>query len=429
MTTATMTRSTAALSRARISTTAPDTAAAGAARAPAANQAVGRPRSPVPGRLLALAAVLGPVVVLAWRTPALSDAFAALRHLDWRWLPLMLLAEVTSKGAHSAAQRHLVRRSGARQTPTLRSMLGITYAANTVSVAVPLAGAQVAGGFTFTQLRRRGVDAGVAGWVLLVSWAAATTAFALLVVLGAVIGGSGRTSVLAAAGGALALLVVAAAGRLLRHPAARLRLQSELVRVATAVLTAASTSIDWLCGRPRRTVRVIIEERVASTIAGPLARLAELRLPARDQAALLLLALVNWLADAACLAVALAAVGAPVPWQGLLLAFTAAAGVTSLGLTPGGVGLVEVALTGALVTAGLDVHQALPAVLLYRLITFWLALGVGGVALAVLARPTRRTPGPATGPQCMPAPMSRLPRDPGTALRPVQLVPDDALAV
>lgn len=47
--------------------------------------------------------------------------------------------------------------------------------------------------------------------------------------------------------------------------------------------------------------------------------------------------------------------------------------------TPGGVGVVEAGLTGALVAAGVDVRLALAAVLVYRLITYVLPIAVGFV--------------------------------------------------
>lgn len=47
--------------------------------------------------------------------------------------------------------------------------------------------------------------------------------------------------------------------------------------------------------------------------------------------------------------------------------------------TPGGVGVVEAGLTGALVAAGVDVRLALAAVLVYRLITYVLPIVVGFV--------------------------------------------------
>lgn len=39
--------------------------------------------------------------------------------------------------------------------------------------------------------------------------------------------------------------------------------------------------------------------------------------------------------------------------------------------TPGGVGVVEVALTGGLTAAGIPAEQAVASVFLYRLATFW----------------------------------------------------------
>ena len=51
--------------------------------------------------------------------------------------------------------------------------------------------------------------------------------------------------------------------------------------------------------------------------------------------------LTNWLADAGVLAISLLAIGAPVPWRTLLLVYGLATVVGSLGITPGGIGLVE----------------------------------------------------------------------------------------
>jgi uncharacterized protein (TIRG00374 family) len=63
----------------------------------------------------------------------------------------------------------------------------------------------------------------------------------------------------------------------------------------------------------------------------------------------------------------------------------------SIGLTPGGLGIIEVALSAALVAAGLKGHHALASVLVYRLISFWLVMAAGWVVLGVL---TRATPEP-----------------------------------
>jgi uncharacterized protein (TIRG00374 family) len=102
-----------------------------------------------------------------------------------------------------------------------------------------------------------------------------------------------------------------------------------------------------------------------------------------------LLALANWLLDIVCLALALQAVGAPVPWQGLVLAWAAGALASSARLTPGGIGVVETALASALVASGLPASQAVPAVLVYRLVSLWLLVAIGAVFLMVGPRATQ----------------------------------------
>jgi hypothetical protein len=74
----------------------------------------------------------------------------------------------------------------------------------------------------------------------------------------------------------------------------------------------------------------------------------------------------NWLFDLLCLALSIRAAGVHVPWWGIILAWAAGAGGASLNLTPGGLGIVEAALTGALVALGVPGSPALTAVLLYR---------------------------------------------------------------
>ena len=60
----------------------------------------------------------------------------------------------------------------------------------------------------------------------------------------------------------------------------------------------------------------------------------------------------NWVFDCGCLTLSFLAVGAGVPWRGLLLAYGAGQLATTLPITPGGLGVVEGSLTVALVTFG-----------------------------------------------------------------------------
>jgi putative heme transporter len=110
-------------------------------------------------------------------------------------------------------------------------------------------------------------------------------------------------------------------------------------------------------------------------------RLGSLQLPPSGWMSVTGLALANWLADAAVLAVAIHAAGAAVPWHDLLLVYGSGIAAQSLNITPGGLGVTEGALGLALVATGLHASQALAAVLLYRLASFWLVALAGWLVL------------------------------------------------
>jgi putative heme transporter len=101
-----------------------------------------------------------------------------------------------------------------------------------------------------------------------------------------------------------------------------------------------------------------------------LERLGSFNLGLPATAAALTWALVNWAADAACLAAVIAAIGVAVPWDRLLLAWSAGAASASLSPTPYGLGIVDIALITALARAGLKAPDAVGAVLLYRIVSF-----------------------------------------------------------
>src|ERR1700735_1127927 len=67
--------------------------------------------------------------------------------------------------AFAAMLRRLLAAGGARVG--VRPMLATAYAANAVSVSVPLAGPALATAFTFRRFTRQGADAPLAGWSLL----------------------------------------------------------------------------------------------------------------------------------------------------------------------------------------------------------------------------------------------------------------------
>jgi uncharacterized protein (TIRG00374 family) len=83
---------------------------------------------------------------------------------------------------------------------------------------------------------------------------------------------------------------------------------------------------------------------------------------------------------------ALRAVGAKPQPSLVLLAYTAAALLALIPLTPGGLGFVEAGLVGTLKLAGVASPAALAATLLYRIVSFWLPLPAAAVAYPLFRR-------------------------------------------
>jgi len=306
----------------------------------------------------ATAVVLTYLAVTAW--PSLIASLGALTHLRAGWVGPLVAAQLVSMASPALLHHRLLRAQG---SPVgIPALLGVTYASNAISVTLPLAGPEVATAYTFRQLVRRGADSATAGWTLLVSGVAAGLTAALIVLAGAAATGSTTVAALAV-GSSLALTAAVVIGlRLLRRPVTAARVEGAALR---------------LVHRARRVARRPQTEDVE--VGGVLRRLAEHRLDRRDAVTVGALALTNWVADVLCLAAAIVAVGAVVPWTGLLLAFVAGVGVEGLRLTPGGIGVVEAAMAAGLVAAGMDAPYAVAAVLLYRLVAFWLVVAAGWV--------------------------------------------------
>jgi uncharacterized membrane protein YbhN (UPF0104 family) len=85
-------------------------------------------------------------------------------------------------------------------------------------------------------------------------------------------------------------------------------------------------------------------------------------------------------------AAAVIACGVHLPVVSLLAVFLAGAAVASVAPTPGGLGAIEGALVAGLTSLGAPVAPAIAGVLAFRLITYWLPIVPGAVALAVLRR-------------------------------------------
>ena len=97
-------------------------------------------------------------------------------------------------------------------------------------------------------------------------------------------------------------------------------------------------------------------------------------------------AVTNWLLDYLTLVIALFAVGANPSPSLVLLAFAGGAVLGMIPITPGGLGFVEVGLTGLLTLSGIPGSDALLATLAYRMFQFWLPIPAGAVAYVLFRR-------------------------------------------
>jgi len=88
----------------------------------------------------------------------------------------------------------------------------------------------------------------------------------------------------------------------------------------------------------------------------------------------------------AALYAALRAFGGSLPLSLIAVVFLTGNAVGSAAPTPGGLGAVEAVLTGGLTAVGVPAAIAVPAVLLFRLLTFWLPMIPGWAAWTVLQR-------------------------------------------
>jgi uncharacterized protein (TIRG00374 family) len=87
-----------------------------------------------------------------------------------------------------------------------------------------------------------------------------------------------------------------------------------------------------------------------------------------------------------CLAACVAAFGPPLPLASIAVVYLTGSAIGSILPTPGGLGGVEAALTAGLTAAGLPGAVAVSAVLLFRLLTFWLPVPFGWAAMSYLER-------------------------------------------
>lgn len=314
------------------------------------------------------------------RRGELSGAVATLSHLRVGWVVVAAAAEMGSVTAYAALYRRLLRCGGDNPQLGLPPLISITLAANSIQSSLP-AGPAWSNLYAFRQFRRRGADPVLCAWTLVGSNVLAFTTLGMIALAG-VLAAEGQASSL---GLVQVVAGVAAVGLALAFGLRRGLLAGPGLAVARWVVRVSQKLLHRPAGDPQAIVLEAWE------------RLGAVHMTKRDVASATVWALANWLLDLACLGLAFSAVASPVPWRGLLLAYGAGQLAANLPLTPGGLGVVEGSLTVALVYYGGAQSATVAAVLLYRILSFWLALPIGWVAALVLRLQGRQSPAPSSG--------------------------------
>jgi uncharacterized membrane protein YbhN (UPF0104 family) len=299
----------------------------------------------------------------------LVDATAEIARLHTDWLAMGILSELVSLAAFAGLQTWLLRVGGVHIV--LLRMLGITFGAGAIASSMP-AGPAVSSVFAFRQYRRGGADDALAVWTLIATLTCASLALAALATAGVLVAEpqGANNDLIGVTIGVLAVAVLATVVVWQR-------------RLLVAVASGAIALCQRLTGRPRRGGSEIV-----NLVLG---RLKTVHLRPADIAGALGWALANWVLDCGCLVCCFLAVGAGVPWRGLLLAYGAGQLAANLPITPGGLGVVEGSLTIALtVFGGVTEGSIVAAVLLYRIISFWGFLPVGWAAWGGVTWSNRR---------------------------------------
>jgi uncharacterized membrane protein YbhN (UPF0104 family) len=299
-----------------------------------------------PRTLLTLVASVVAVYLLAGEL-ARASLGSALRSADWRWgVVALILSALTYVGAALSLSGFV-----AERLSFVRTVLA-QLAGSFVTLVTPAAVGGVA--LNIRYLQRRKVPPAVAAASVAVSQVVAFVLHILLLVMFAALAGT-------------------SGGKSIRPPTWVYFVLAGLVVIALVVLAIPAG-------------RRLLRARLAPTFSQVAPRLLEVAQQPRKLAEGVGGALLLTLAYITCLDVCVRALGGSAPFASVAVVYLTGSALGSIVPTPGGLGAVEAALTAGLRAAGIAGGVAVSAVLLFRLLTFWLPVPAGWGALKYLER-------------------------------------------
>ncbi len=298
----------------------------------------------------------------------------AIARATW-WLPVVVVVlEAASLFAYGGLLVVLLRRSGLAVHGSF--VQRATLVGNAVGRALP-GGSGTALAIMVSSFRGRGYDPVRTGSAVWGAGLLSSAILGLLLPVGAAIGLVGGHAGRIGLSAAVAAIGVVVAARLvpvaLRDPDA---FAAHVRRLLDRVVPS------WLRGR-------VDPAAIADGVGRGAANVGELATDPTVLRRAAVLAATNWVLDIAVVVVLAMTVGAGTPLTAILLAYVVAQLAAAVPLTPGGVGIVETAMIGALVASGAPASAATTTVLGWRLISHWLPIPIG---LALLPTITTSTP-------------------------------------
>ena len=306
--------------------------------------------------------------VLSSKRSELSGFSTIWRTFDWWWVMPAVVAEVGSYAAFTAMQYELLW-AGHLRAPA-GPLFKLSFASQAITNSLPVGNA-VASVYGFRWFRRFGADNTLAVWALAGTLVAASLSLSLVAIFG--------LGIAANEGASLDLVPVLIGTFLILLGIGSLFVYERPLHAVVAGVLRLSVALTH---RPRGDTTVEIERIMAWMTA--------VRLSWTQIGWIVFWGTLNWLLDCACFAMMFVAIHAPIPWKGLLLAYGAGQLAATLPITPGGLGVVEGSITVALVAFGGAEASTAYAVLLYRVISFWMILVIGWALIGQLALQVRR---------------------------------------
>ena len=308
------------------------------------------------------------VWVLSAKGPELSGLGTIFKTFDWWWVVPAVIAEIGSYVCFTLMQYDLL--MAGHLQPPLSPLFKLSFASQAITNSLPIGNA-VASVYGFRWFRRFGADNTLAVWAMAGTLVAASVSLSLVAIVG--------LGVAADEGASLDLVPVLIGTFVIMLGIGSLFVYERPLHAAVTGVLRLSVALTH---RPRGDS--------ADQIAWIMAWMTAVRLNWTQIGRIVAWGTANWLLDCACFAMMFRAIDAPIPWKGLLLAYGAGQLAATLPITPGGLGVVEGSITVALVAFGGAETSTAYAVLLYRIISFWMILVIGWLLIGQLALQVRR---------------------------------------